>query len=303
MITSWGFARRAARRFVAGETVEEALQAVHQLNLSGINASLDHLGENTQTPEQAREAGAEIVALFGAIRRSGLRANVSIKLSQIGLLVDEGLCRQQLGLILDNACSFGNFVRIDMEDSALTSRTLAVYEWALGQGYADHVGIVLQAYLYRTEQDLSRVLNGGGRVRLCKGAYQEPPSLAFPRKADVDRNYDQLAFQLLQHEPPAKMPLLSGDGRIPPIPALATHDPARIAHARQAVHELNLPRQAVEFQMLYGIRRDLQEVLAKEGYSVRVYVPYGTRWYPYFMRRLAERPANVWFFISNFFRR
>ena len=162
-------------------------------------------------------------------------------------------------------------------------------------------GVVLQAYLYRTGADLDRVLAIGGRVRLCKGAYNEPASVAFPRKADVDENYDRLSRQILMQALDCGQPELSADGRIPPIPAMATHDPKRIEFARRAARELAVPPRAVEFQMLYGIRRDLQEELAAAGYPVRVYVPYGTHWYPYFMRRLGERPANIWFFISNLF--
>ena len=301
-IVSWGFARRAARRFVAGEQVDEAIEAVRQLNLRKVNASLDHLGENTSSESDARAASAEIIALLESIRRSGVRSNVSIKLSQIGLALDDGLCRAQLGAVLERARGLGSFVRIDMEDSSLTGRTLAHYFWAMEQGYGANTGIVLQSYLYRTAKDLADVLERGGRVRLCKGAYQEPGDIAFPRKLDVDLNYDQLALQLLRGALVNGSPALSTDGRTPPVPAFATHDAARIDYVRKAVRELGLSKTAVEFQMLYGIRRDLQTSLAAEGFPVRVYVPYGTRWYPYFMRRLAERPANTWFFISNFFR-
>ena len=301
-IVSWGFARRAARRFVAGEQAEDAIEAVRQLNLHKVNASLDHLGENTSSENDALAASAEIIALLETIRRSGVRSNVSIKLSQIGLALDGGLCRAQLGAILERARNLSSFVRIDMEDSSLTERTLGHYFWAIEQGYGDHTGIVLQSYLYRSAKDLESVLERGGRVRLCKGAYQEPEQAAFPRKADVDLNYDQLALRLLRTALTDSAAVLSADGRTPPIPAFATHDQARIDYIRKAVRELGLPKTAVEFQMLYGIRRDLQSALSSEGFPVRVYVPYGTHWYPYFMRRLAERPANIWFFISNYFR-
>ena len=302
LVTSWGFARRAARRFVAGETSAEAVEAVRQLNAHGINASLDHLGENTATQEDGLASSAEILALLERIQSSGVRANVSIKLSQIGLGLDEEFCRAQLGAILAKAKSLGLFVRIDMEDSSLTGSTLKQYFWALEDGFNDQVGIVLQAYLYRTVQDLTAVLERGGRVRLCKGAYKELEAVAFPRIADVDLNFDQLALQLLRGGQKNGAALISADGRIPPLPAIATHDPKRIDFVRRAVRELSLPHAAVEFQMLYGIRRDLQAELAADGFPVRVYVPYGTHWYPYFMRRLGERPANIWFFISNFFR-
>ncbi|WP_298008478.1 MULTISPECIES: proline dehydrogenase family protein [Anaerolinea] len=300
-ITRMPMARQAAARFVAGETQAQALQVVEQLNQRGILATLDHLGESTTRPGDAEQATAEILSLLDAIQSAGVQANVSIKLSQIGLVVDPALCEANLWKILTRARELGNFVRIDMEDSSLTQRTLDLYFKALTGGFAQHVGIVLQAYLYRTEADLTRVLTAGGRVRLCKGAYKEPPSRAFSRKSDVNLNFDQLALQMLRYTLRHGAPQVSSDGRTPPIPALATHDPQRIRFVRQAVEELYLSRRAVEFQMLYGIRRDLQESLTAEGFPVRVYVPYGTHWYPYFMRRLGERPANLWFFLKNFF--
>lgn len=303
LISSWPFARRASRRFVAGETIQEAIDVVRGLNLRGINATLDHLGENTSTPEEARSAADEAVALLKTIHRTGVRSNVSVKLSQIGLLLDEDLCRELLGEILLNARELGNFVRIDMEDSGLTQRTLDMYAWAMGAGFSANVGIVLQSYLYRTEADLQVVLDLNGRVRLCKGAYREPAEIAFPKKQQVDQSFDRLTRRLLDCARLSHAPRISANGRVPPVPALATHDPARIAYARRLVREFGIEKNALEFQLLYGIRRDLQENLVSRGYPVRVYVPYGTHWYPYFMRRLGERPANVWFFISNFFRR
>jgi proline dehydrogenase len=302
LLTSWAFARRASQRFVAGETIEEAVDVVRQLNLRKINATLDHLGENTSSPEEARASADEVVALLRAIHRSGLRSNVSVKLSQIGLLQSPDLCRALLAEILQTARELTNFVRIDMEDSSLTESTLEMYAWAIDQGFGPNVGIVLQSYLFRTAGDLERVLALGGRVRLCKGAYREADEIAFARKNDVNRSFDELAERLLRASQPAIAPRLSTNGRVPPVPALATHDPARIAHARRLVSELKMDKNGLEFQMLHGIRRDLQEELVRRGYPVRVYVPYGTHWYPYFMRRLGERPANVWFFISNFFR-
>lgn len=300
-MTSLPLARRAASRFVAGETSREALAVVAVLNRQGIQATLDHLGESTTSREEAMQASREILDLLDQIDQSGVRANISIKLSQIGLTIDRALCRELLFAILGKAKALGNFVRIDMEDSSLTRVTLELYLDALNHGFQD-TGIVLQSYLYRTGADLDQVLAAGGRVRLCKGAYNEPDTVAFPHKKDVDEAYDRLAQRLLDETRQKNSPALSPDGRIPPIAALATHDPLRIQNARQAARERNLPSQAVEFQMLYGIRRDLQAQLAAAGYAVRVYVPYGTHWYPYFMRRLAERPANVWFILSNFFR-
>ena len=301
-ITRWGFARRAAFRFVAGETSAEAVQVVRQLNGRGIRASLDHLGENTLKLEDARYAVNAILLILAEIDRAGVQANVSIKLSQIGLNLDVALCRENLVHILETARSCGIFVRVDMEDSTLTDRTLEIVRSVHLQGY-DNVGIVIQSYLRRSENDIRGLLQDGIRVRLCKGAYQESQNVAFPKKADVDANYDRLTQILLEGAQAAGAVPASGEGRFPPIPAIATHDPGRIHFASQLMDRLGLPKNAVEFQMLYGIRRDLQEQLAASGYAVRVYVPYGTHWYPYFMRRLGERPANIWFFVSNFFRK
>lgn len=298
LFTRWGVSRRTAARFVAGETSAEALQAVRQLNNAGIQATLDVLGENTTSLAAAAQSAAEVRSLLGEIQSAGARANVSIKLSQFGLNLDPAVCREHLFSILEGARSGGNFVRIDMEDSAVTALTLNLYYAALEAGF-DNVGIVLQAYLYRTETDLEEVLRRGGRVRLCKGAYREPALVAFQATDKVCENYDRLAEKLLQ----ASGPSLSADGRFPTVAAIATHDARRIEAAKRVIERLELPKEAVEFQMLYGMRRDLQEKLAAEGFPVRVYVPFGTHWFPYFMRRLGERPENVWFFISNFFRR
>ena len=302
IIPRLGLVRRMAGRFVAGETSDAAIHAIQELNARGINATLDHLGENTTTAEAACQATDDAAAMLAAIERSGVRANISIKLSQIGLTVDAELCRQNLRRLLELAQAQDSFVRIDMEDSSLTDATLDVYFWARQQGF-ERVGIVLQAYLYRSEADLRKVLAAAGRVRLCKGAYNEPARIAYPQKADVDRNYDRLAGLLLEGAQQAGLPRLSSGGRIPPIPALATHDEKRIQFVRVEAERMGLPRDAIEFQMLYGIRRELQDGLAAAGYPVRVYVPYGTHWFPYFMRRLGERPANLWFFTSNFLRR
>ena len=301
-ITHWRLARKAALRFVAGETAESAIEAICQLNARGIDATLDHLGENTKSIEEAGQAADEVVAMLDAIDLAGVRANVSIKLSQMGLTVDPQACRLNLTRMLDRSRALGNFIRIDMEDSSLTDATLDMYFWARQLGY-DNVGVVIQAYLYRSEADIRKILAIHGKVRLCKGAYNEPPGVAFPKKSDADQNYDRLAELLLSDAAQTGMTRPESQGRIPPVAALATHDIRRIRFAREVKNRMGLPKSALEFQMLYGIRRDLQEELAKTGYPVRVYVPYGTAWYPYFMRRLAERPANVWFFISNFFRR
>jgi proline dehydrogenase len=298
-ITRWGVTRRASQRFVAGESLSEAIAAVKELNAQGIEATLDFLGENTSQPEEARQSAEEVLRALDAIAGAEVRCNISIKLSQFGLTLDEALCRENLARILDRARQHDNFIRIDMEDSALTDRTLNMYYWAREQGF-DKVGIVIQAYLYRSEMDIQKLVSSGARIRLCKGAYQEPAEVAFPKKSDVDANYDLLASLLLAT---AEEKLLARSGWLPPLAAIASHDPLRIEHAKKVIARLELPVELVEFQMLYGIRRNLQQELAAGGYGVRVYVPYGTHWYPYFMRRLAERPANVWFFISNFFRR
>ncbi len=301
-VSHWGLAWRAASRYVAGNRLDDAIAVIRELNARGINTSLDHLGENTTRPEEASQAADEVILALRAIADSGVRSNVSVKLSQIGLTLDETLCRQNLARILAEAQRLGCFIRIDMEDSSLTNATLAAYTWAREQGF-ENMGVVIQAYLYRSEADLCKIAEKNGRVRLCKGAYDEPAQVAYPQKKDVDTSYDHLAALLLDESQKAGYPLLSPDGRIPPIPAIATHDEARIQFVENEVQRRSVPKDALEFQMLYGIRRDLQDKLVGLGYPVRVYVPYGSHWYPYFMRRLAERPANVWFFLSNFFRR
>ncbi len=303
VVMRWKFARRAASRFIAGEKLEEAIQVIQELNRRGIAATLDHLGEHTTDESLARGAVEDILRALEAIDASNVRANISIKLTQIGLAVDEELCAQNLKRLLEHACEKGNFVRMDMEESAWVDKTLGLYLQMHQSCGLTNVGVVIQSYLYRSESDISRILAHGGRVRLCKGAYKEPPTLAFPKKSDVDRNYDRLAGQLLDAAQKHGAPPVSQDGKIPPIAVIATHDVKRIQYAKQYAEKIGLPKQAMEFQMLLGIRRDLQEQLAQEGYAVRVYVPYGTEWYPYFMRRLAERPANLWFFLSNLFRK
>jgi proline dehydrogenase len=302
VVTHWGPARKASRRFIAGETLGQAIEAASRLNKAGINATLDQLGENTTSTEGAQKAAQEVLAILDAISENHVRSNVSVKLSQIGLCLDAALCAENLSMILDHAAAKGLFIRIDMEGSNLTQSTLDQYHRMIEAGYKN-VGIVIQAYLYRSHADIRELSSWGGKVRLCKGAYKEPASIAFPRLEDVNTNFDQLTRMLFVSALNSRSPLVSKDGHVPPIPALATHDPKRIEFARQLVEEMGLPHQAVEFQMLYGIRRDLQEEMVKAGFPVRVYVPFGTQWYPYFMRRLAERPANLLFFISSFFRK
>jgi proline dehydrogenase len=303
MVTGWKFAWRAASRFVAGSTIADAINAVRELNARGINATLDHLGESTATREDAIRAKDDILELFDQINCCEVRANVSIKLTQIGLALDESLCADNLDQILTRAKKYGNFVRIDMEDTPYTDRTISQFRQMRKKGF-EKVGLAVQSYLFRTEKDTRELIAEGTRFRLIKGAYKEPPELAFPKKADVDGNFDLLTQLMLDASLAAGPTVsLSADGRVPPIPAIGTHDPKRIEFAVNYANKIGLPKNGMEFQFLYGIRRDLQEQLVKDGYPVRIYVPYGTHWYPYFMRRLAERPANVWFFISNFFRK
>ena len=302
MVTGWAFAWRAASRFVAGERLEDAIRVVRELNAAGIYATLDHLGENTTRPAEADRALEDMLAILDAIDQAGVQANLSIKLSQIGLALDEEACAARLQTVLERARAHDTFVRIDMEDSPYVDGTLRLYRRMREQGL-DNVGVVIQAYLYRSEADVRALGALPTRIRLVKGAYKEPPDIAYPKKKDVDASYDRLADMLLQGAADAGAPLAREDGKVPPIPAIATHDERRIAHAKARAAALGLPKRALEFQMLYGIRRDLQRALAAEGYPVRVYVPYGTEWYPYFVRRLAERPANLWFFLSHLFRR
>ena len=301
LVTSWGFAWRAASRFIAGTKLDDAMRVVRELNARGINATLDHLGVHTSTPEEAQQATDDIFATLDALGTDpGIRSNVSIKLTQIGLGLDESLCAENLERILARARRNNNFIRIDIEDTPYTDKTINLYYAMSEKGY-ENVGMAVQSYLYRAEPDTRRMVQDGTRIRLVKGAYNEPPDKAFPRKADVDANFDLLT-KILVDAALAANSTLSEDGRVPPIPAIATHDDRRIAFAKNYAEKAGLPKSGLEFQMLNGIRRDLQEMLVKEGYPVRVYVPFGTHWCPYFMRRLAERPANIWFFISNFFR-
>ena len=277
-------AKRFARRFVAGETLEDALRAIQGLNAKGISASLDLLGESVTNEREARAAGAAYVGMLDRIAERRLDANVSVKLTAMGLDISEELCVSIMHEVLRNAQSLNTFVRLDMESSAYTERTLRLFEDRLYPAYKSHVGIVLQSYLYRTWSDVERAVQLRCRVRLCKGAYKEPPSVAFADKKEVDANYKKCMQALLEH----------GN-----YPAIATHDPQLIQEAKRFAADHDIDSSRFEFQMLYGVRRDLQEQLVREGYRMRVYVPFGTQWYPYLMRRLAERPANVAFMTGN----
>jgi proline dehydrogenase len=280
-------AKKFASRFVAGETLAEALVATRELNAKGITASLDLLGESVTNEREARATGSEYIKILDQIDRQQLDANVSLKLTAMGMDISEELCVSIMHDVLDRALQYGTFVRLDMESSAYTDRTLALFYDRLYPAYKNNVGIVLQSYLYRTWSDVERAIQAKCRVRLCKGAYKEPASVAFPSKAEVDANYVKCMHALLQN----------GN-----YPGLATHDLAIIAEAKRFVAEKGIDRSRFEFQMLYGIRRDVQDQLVREGYRLRVYVPFGTQWYPYLMRRLAERPANVAFIAGNVMR-
>jgi proline dehydrogenase len=302
LVTGFGMARRMALRFVAGETLEDAVATIETLNAQGMLATLDHLGENVYTPNETLQATNVILNCLDAIAEEGLRANVSIKLTQLGLTLDEALCVENLRTILGRARQRENFIRIDIEDFSVLDATVRVYRTLRAEGF-DNVGMAMQSYLYRAEELTAELLKAGTTFRLIKGAYKEPPDVAYPKKADVDANFDRLTALLLDASKQESASALSADGRFPAIPAIATHDEARIAFAKAYAEEIGLPAGKQEFQMLHGIRRDLQAQLVAEGYPVRIYVPFGTEWYPYFMRRLAERPANLWFIVSNFFRK
>jgi proline dehydrogenase len=277
-------ARRAARRFVAGERLEDALAAIRALRAEGLRVTLDYLGEHVARAAAAEASAGAYGAILAALHRTGGDSTLSLKLTQLGLDLDPRLCEALLGRILDAAGE--TFVRIDMESSAYTEATLALFErlWAAGRR---NVGVVIQAYLRRSPDDLERLIRLGARVRLVKGAYAEPPSVAFAQKRDVDAAFARLAERLLR------------DGA---YPAIATHDERLIAAAARAAAAAGRSREDFEFQMLYGVRRDLQAALRREGYRVRVYVPFGEEWYPYFMRRLAERPANLAFVVGSLLR-
>jgi proline dehydrogenase len=283
--------RRMAERFVAGETLEDAMRASRVLNDQGLKVSLDYLGESVSSREEA-ESGVEMaIRTLEALTAEGVDANVSLKPTQLGLDIDPGFCLANVERILERARELGDgegeiFVRIDMESSEYTERTIGLVESLWSRGYRN-VGTVLQSYLRRTPEDLDRLVALGMRLRLVKGAYAEPPSVAFPEKSEVDEMFR------------AEMQTLLRRGR---YPAIATHDEAMIDATRRFAFEQGIPRTSFEFQMLYGIRRDLQVRLHEEGYHVRVYVPFGTSWYPYLMRRMAERPANVLFVTGNVLR-
>ena len=275
--------RRMSSRFVAGMEIEDVLKSAESLQAQGIASTLDSLGENVNSPEEAKRSADIYHRLIDAIESRGLNANVSVKLTQMGM--DLGLAHEIVSELVDHAVAAKTFVRVDMEGSEYTQATIdlvrGLHAIPANRG---HVGIVIQAYLLRSEQDIAELTAEGIRIRLCKGAYKEPPNIAFPEKADVDANFVQLTHKLLT----------SGIYH-----GIATHDEAMVAATKQFVAEQKVDPKSFEFQMLYGVRRDLQRALVAEGFNVRVYVPFGAEWYPYFMRRLAERPANVIFIARN----
>ncbi|HEY2806974.1 MAG TPA: proline dehydrogenase family protein [Gemmatimonadales bacterium] len=283
-VRSNGLAKRFASRFVAGETLDTAVVAVRDLNARGISASLDLLGESVNNKGEAQAAADTAVAMLDRIAAEKLNSNISVKLTQLGLDLDHDLCVANARRVLDKARSLDTFVRIDMEGSAYTQRTLDLVEHSLFADYPKSVGVVIQSYLYRSTADIDRLIGLGMRVRLCKGAYKEPSAVAYPAKADVDRAYVALMEAMLSKAS---------------YPAIATHDEAMIARAKAYVKSQGIGAERFEFQMLYGVRRDLQDQLVAAGYRMRVYVPFGTQWYPYLMRRLAERPANIAFILGN----
>ena len=285
-------ARAVARRFVAGESVDEAMAATKALNSRGMTVTLDFLGESVSDRAVAVSSRDEILGLLDRIEEAGLDANVSVKLSQLGLRIDKELALDNMRQILTRASQYGNKVRIDMEESELVDTTFDIYHRLRDQYKFQNVGVVIQSYLYRSEADVIQLINEGAWVRLCKGAYAESPDIAFAEKSDTDASYIKLTNMMLR-EDARENGLYLG---------VATHDENMIkaTKACASIHQID-PDQ-FEFQMLYGIRRDLQAKLVKDGYRLRIYVPYGTAWYPYFVRRLAERPANMWFFIRNFFK-
>jgi proline dehydrogenase len=280
-------AKSFANRFVAGETLETALAAVSRLNARGITASLDLLGESVHNEAEARAAGQAYVNMLDRIYERRAEANVSVKLTAMGLDISEDLCVAIMHKILQRAREYRSFVRIDMESSEYTQRTIDLFEQRLYPGYRENVGMVLQSYLYRTFADVEHANLLKARVRICKGAYKEPEAVAYPAKKDVDTNYVRCMRALMEH----------GN-----YPGIATHDEAILREAKRFAKEKQIAPNRFEFQMLYGVRRDLQDRLVREGYRMRVYVPFGTQWYPYLMRRLAERPANVAFLTGNVFR-
>jgi proline dehydrogenase len=284
LATRIGFFKRLTTRFVAGDTIDEVIPFIQQLNAENCTASFDHLNEAVGSSDEAEREVAEYLNILTKIDEQRIRSNVSIKLTQFGLGLDPELAYKNARRVVEEAHRRGNFVRVDMEDSSVTQVTIDIFKRLRSEFDLNTVGIVLQSYLYRTYEDAQALVKLPARIRLCKGAYNEPPEVAFPDKKDVDANYIKV------------MQLLLGSGF---YHGIATHDPKMIEATIDFATREGIGKEKFEFQMLYGIRRDLQRQLARDGFNVRIYVPYGKHWYPYFMRRLAERPANVWFVMKN----
>ena len=276
--------KKLTTRFVAGETIDETIHFIRELNAEGCSASFDHLNESVTSAAEASAEVAEYLSILAKIDETGIRSNVSIKLSQFGLTLDPELAYKNARRVVEEAHRRGNFVRVDMEDSKVTQVTIDLFKRLREEFGLNDVGIVLQSYLRRTYEDAQQLVKLPARIRICKGAYNEPPEVAFPDKKDVDENYIRV-MQLL---------LSSGIYH-----GIATHDPKMIEATINFADREGIGKEAFEFQMLFGVRRDLQRQLAHDGFNMRVYVPYGKHWYPYFMRRLAERPANIWFVMKN----
>jgi len=282
--TRFGFFKKLTTRFVAGETIDDAISYIRQINAENCTASFDHLNESVGSEAEAEAEVTEYLNILAKITDTGIRSNVSIKLTQFGLGLDPELAYRNARRVVEDARRRGNFVRVDMEDSNVTQITIDIFRRLREEFELNDVGIVLQSYLRRTYADAQGLVKLPARIRICKGAYNEPPEVAFPDKKDVDANYVKV-MQLL---------LSSGTYH-----GIATHDPKMIDATIEFAQREGIGKEKFEFQMLFGIRRDLQRQLARDGYNVRIYVPYGKHWYPYFMRRLAERPANVWFVLKN----
>jgi proline dehydrogenase len=282
--TRFAFFKKLTTRFVAGENIDEVIPFIRQLNSENATASFDHLNESVGSAAEAEQEVLEYLNILAKIDEQRIRSNVSIKLTQFGLGLDPELAYQNARRVVVEAERRGNFVRVDMEDSSVTQVTIDIFKRLRAEFGLNTVGIVLQSYLYRTLADAQELVKLPARIRICKGAYNEPPEVAFPEKKDVDANYIKV------------MQLLLGSGI---YHGIATHDPKMIDATLEFATREGIGKEKYEFQMLYGIRRDLQHQLARDGFNVRIYVPYGKHWYPYFMRRLAERPANVWFVMKN----
>ncbi len=292
VLLSLPFSGRITRRFIAGDKLQQALDVACKLNEKGLTTAMDLLGESVATEQESRRAADEYIELLEGMNKAGVNGYASLKLTALGLDISEELALENMRRIMKRAIELGRFIRIDMENTPYTERTLKIFDQLLTEFPRNSIGTVIQSYLRRSEADMKALAAKGAYIRVVKGAYKEPPELAFPDKSDVDANYVKLMQIYLSEEARKAGAYL----------AVATHDPNMIAATREFTEKHGIGKNEFEFQMLYGIRNDLQESLQKEGFQVRTYVPYGSQWYPYFMRRLAERPANVWFILGNFFK-